>query len=82
MNHPARAYLVDLSAAPRFEALTIVRLRRTVITDEGVEVPQGTKGTIVAVWAAGEAYEVEFAAPHQGLATVDVEHLEATQDRG
>ena len=82
MSHPARAYLVDLSAAPRFEALASVRLRRTVTTDEGVEVPQGTTGTIVAAWSEGGAYEVEFAAPHQGLATVDVEDLEAAQDRG
>ncbi len=82
MNRSARAYLVDLSAAPRFETLALVRLRRSVVTDEGADVPVGTLGTIVAVWAAGAAYEVEFAAPYEGSATVDVEDLEAVQDRG
>lgn len=50
--------------------LSVVEVLRDVETDEGTTVPAGTHGTIVGTWAGGEAYEVEFASPVVGLATV------------
>ena len=42
--------------------------------------PRHTIGTIVGTWAGGEAYEVEFARPVNGLATVEAHNLKASED--
>lgn len=47
----------------------LVRLRRPVLSHEG-EFPQGSLGTVIAVWASGEAYEVEFDSPFQAVVTL------------
>ena len=57
--------------------LSMVALLRDVMTDDGVTVPAGTEGTIVGIWANGEAYEVEFDEPVVGNATVRVDALRA-----
>ena len=72
MNAPVLTYHFTAPAVRAFSELDEVRLLHAVSTDEGVEVPTGTEGTVVAVWADGAAYEVEFDA---GLATVDAEKL-------
>ena len=66
----------DPQPAPLAE-LSVVEILRDVETDDGVTVPAGSRGTIVAIWADGEAYEVEFARPVVGLATVIGAHLQA-----
>jgi hypothetical protein len=55
--------------------LSVVALLREVVTDDGVTVPAGTEGTIVGVWADGEAYE--FDEPVVGNATVRADALRA-----
>ena len=51
-----------------FKRLDLVCLLAPVRTKDGEEVPADTFGTVMAVYADAEAYEVEFVA---GLATVD-----------
>ena len=73
------------TAAPRplrpgaLPELARVALLRAATTDDGAEVPIGSEGTIVAIWAGGEAYEVEFAEPVAGLATVDADGVRALE---
>ncbi|MCJ2050986.1 DUF4926 domain-containing protein [Methylobacterium sp. J-070] len=57
--------------------LGVVVLLRDVVTDDGVPIPAGTEGTIVGIWADGEAYEVEFDEPVAGNATVRADALRA-----
>jgi hypothetical protein len=38
-------------------------------------VPAGSRGTVVAVWDEGRAYEVEFTEPFQALGTIAAKHL-------
>ena len=70
------AYLSDCSPVTRFDELDCVRLLKAVEDMDGKRIEAGTKGTIVAIWADGEAYEVEFVRPIQALATVMAEDLE------
>ncbi|WP_237480400.1 DUF4926 domain-containing protein [Lichenibacterium dinghuense] len=74
MNAPVLTYSFDAGISRGFADLATVRLLRAVTTDEGVGIPAGTCGTVVAVYADGAAYEVEFEA---GLATVEAGALEA-----
>ncbi len=46
-----------------------------VTTDDGDQIEVGREGTVVGVWRAGAAYEVEFADPPGALATVEAAHL-------
>jgi hypothetical protein len=57
--------------------LSVVEVLRDVETDEGTVVPAGSRGTIVATWGEGAAYEIEFARPVVGLATVIASALRA-----
>lgn len=59
--------------APR--ELDRVRMLRPVASDDDVTVPEGATGTVVAVYADGEAFEVEFTEPFDTLATVDAAAL-------
>lgn len=54
--------------------LSVVALLADATTLEGDVVPAGSEGTVVATWAEGEAYEVEFTSP-VGVATVKAEDL-------
>lgn len=67
MTAPVFSYRLKPDTPATFADLDLVRLRSAVTTDDGDEVPAGTRGTVVAVYAEGAAYEVEFTA---GLATV------------
>lgn len=55
--------------------LALVELMVGSRTIEGVDVPAGRVGTVVFVYAEGEAYEVEFAEPVGTLVTVPAEHV-------
>ncbi|BCM87051.1 DUF4926 domain-containing protein [Methylobacterium indicum] len=52
-----------------------VRVTTDVTTDDGDTIAAGTEGTVVAVWNAGEAYDVEFPEPMGALATVKAADL-------
>ncbi len=67
MNAPVLTYHFDIPAQRAFADLDRVCVLGPVTTDEGEEVSAGTRGTVVAIYADGAAYEVEFEA---GLATV------------
>lgn len=64
-------------ASPLFPELSVVEVLAAIKTDDGTEVPAGTRGTIVADWGDGAAYEVEFARPVIGHATVQATLLRA-----
>ena len=57
--------------------LSVVETLCALTTDDGRPVPAGSRGTIVAVYGRGEAYEVEFAAPVVGNCTVSADRLRA-----
>ncbi|WP_288582027.1 DUF4926 domain-containing protein [uncultured Methylobacterium sp.] len=60
---------------PLFAELSVVEITRVVETDDGAIVPAGSRGTIVAIYGGGAAYEVEFARPVIGNCTLDREAL-------
>ena len=72
MNAPVLVYEVDAAEPRAFADLDEVRLLAAVTTDDGVVVPAGPEGTVVATWAEGAAFEVEF---DQGLVTVEAASL-------
>ena len=61
----------DRNAPARIEELDRVELLADVLGDDQVTVPAGSVGTVVAIWAGGAAFEVEFTRPVDALATVD-----------
>ncbi|WP_279357699.1 DUF4926 domain-containing protein [Methylobacterium indicum] len=58
-----------------FTELSVVETLRGVETDDGAAVPAGSRGTIVAIYGKGAAYEVEFARPVIGNCTIDHDAL-------
>jgi hypothetical protein len=64
-------------ATPLFAELSVVELLTAIKTDDGADVPAGSHGTVVAEWGNGAAYEVEFARPVVGNATVRATLLRA-----
>ncbi|GJE55599.1 MULTISPECIES: DUF4926 domain-containing protein [Methylobacterium] len=62
---------------PLFAELSVVETLRPVETDDGRPVPAGSRGTIVAVYGGGKAYEVEFARPVVGNCTLRADALQA-----
>ena len=59
----------------RIAALASVTLAVPVLSDEGGMVPAGAQGTVVGVWAGGDAFEVEFTQPFEALASVEASQL-------
>ena len=55
----------DFIYAP-IQELAEVSLTRAV-TVQGVSMPAGARGVVMAAYADGQAYEVEFAEPHAVL---------------
>lgn len=48
----------------------MVQLQSRVVLDDGRVLPADARGAVVAIWAAGEAYEVEFVEPFPVVVTV------------
>ena len=67
------------AAAGAIPELSLVALRRPREVEDGRIVPAGSVGTVVATWAMGKAYEVEFSKPFHALATIEHEDLELTE---
>ncbi|WP_093567334.1 DUF4926 domain-containing protein [Methylobacterium sp. 174MFSha1.1] len=61
----------DRSEPRRIEELDRVVVLADVLGDDAVPVPAGSVGTVVAIWAGGAAFEVEFTQPVDALATVE-----------
>jgi hypothetical protein len=53
-----------------FEEFTRVILTHPVEV-QGVSMPAGASGVIMAAWADGMAYEVEFESPHHVVLTIE-----------
>ncbi|GJE58540.1 DUF4926 domain-containing protein [Methylobacterium trifolii] len=53
------------------DALDEVTLAVAMRSDDGATIPEGSSGTVVGVWAGGNAFEVEFSEPFHALATVE-----------
>jgi hypothetical protein len=69
---------IDRESGPVFGELTRVMLTRPVFVQEANrELPAGSRGTVVAIWQDGKAYDVEFALPFPCLVTVRPERLAA-----
>ena len=64
------------AASQPFDELSVVAVLREVRTEEGIAIPAGTEGTVVAVYPGGLSYEVEFLQP-AGIATVRADGLRA-----
>lgn len=62
----ARTTLTETSRAKLASSLELLN---------GRELPAGSTGTIVGVWADGEAYEVEFTKPFHAVVTVTAPKL-------
>lgn len=61
----------DPADGPPIRELDRVRLLSAVTGDDAQPVPACATGTVVGIYAAGEAFEVEFTRPVDTLATVD-----------
>lgn len=62
-------------AGPPIEEFDLVRLRTPLREDE-VELPAGSVGTVVHVYANGRGYEVEFQRPLHAVVTVEAAQVE------
>lgn len=76
MNAPVSVYRFDPPMPQTFVELSRVQLVHSARTDDGIDVPAGTRGTVVGIWPGSEGYEVDFAA---GLATVEAAKLIAVE---
>lgn len=77
----ASAFVFRSQPTGPFKDLDAVRLGRSLETDDGL-MPAGSEGTVVGVWRAGAAYEVEFSEPFHAVETVNVEDLGPASARG
>jgi hypothetical protein len=59
-----------------FEELSEVVLTRPIEV-QGVSMPAGARGVVMAAWGDGLAYEVEFETPQHAVLTVEGEDLKA-----
>ncbi|WCS28918.1 DUF4926 domain-containing protein (plasmid) [Methylobacterium sp. NMS14P] len=77
MSYETMHQFRDPAAHPLFAELSVVAVLRAVETDDGLPVPAGSHGTVVAVYGGGKAYEVEFACPVVGNCTLSADALRA-----
>ena len=66
----------SLDRAPPFVELSVVTLTRDVDVD-GERLPRGATGVVVAVYADGLGYEVEFEQPFHAVVTLEAGDLNA-----
>lgn len=57
-----------------YDDFTPVSLARPIDV-QGIHMPAGARGVVMAAWADGKAYEVEFDAPRHVLLTVEAKDL-------
>jgi hypothetical protein len=73
------------SRAPRnaaFRELDRVQTLEDVAGEDGERVPEGSEGTIVAIWGDGEAFEVEFMRPVETLSAIRPDLLKLVERAG
>ena len=63
-------------SATTFDELSDVTLNHAV-DFEGRILPAGASGTVVAAYASGQAYEVEFEKPFHAVVTLDAADIHA-----
>lgn len=78
------SYSEERTHVPRERRYQIDELDRVttnapVTSDDGETIPSGSTGTVVAVWAEGKAFEVEFYRPFHALATVSIAAVECSE---
>jgi hypothetical protein len=76
---PSRPIARDRDEPRRIQELDRVVLLADVVGDDKVPVPAGSVGTVVAIWADGAAFEVEFTRPVDALATVEAALLRVVE---
>lgn len=62
--------------------LDVVTLKTPAMSDDGVMVPAGAAGTIVAVYGDAAAFGVEFETPIHALATVYPQQISSYRRAG
>lgn len=55
-----------------------VATRDVIHVDDGRDLPKGTLGVVVGIWANGKAYEIETFEPFHTVLTVRAEQLTAS----
>lgn len=65
-----------------FRELDRVETLADVIGEDGERVPVGSTGTVVAIWGAGAAFDVEFTRPVEVLAAIDPGLLRLVEHAG
>ena len=60
--------------------LDAVVLRAPVTSDDGAEISEGTRGTVLSVHNHGESYAVEFDQPDGAVATVLRNQIDLVRD--
>lgn len=68
--------MIASRAVPRFAELSVVTLVHPVAVGDRA-LPAGALGAVVAVYADGLGYEVEFEAPFHAVVTLDAADLTA-----
>lgn len=68
---PVAARGGDPAGSAPIGELDRVRLLSAVLGDDDQCIPAGSTGTVVGIYAGGDAFEVEFTQPFDALATVD-----------
>lgn len=74
---------ISPSYARTFEQAAAIRELSLVARqhlDDGRDLPSGSEGTIVATWARGAAYEVEFTKPFAMLVTLETDQFRVTAE--
>ena len=65
-----------------FRQLDRVQTLADMIGEDGERVPVGSTGTVVAIWGAGAAFDVEFTRPVETLAAIEPDLLRLVEHAG
>ena len=67
---------------PAFSEHHLVSLSSRLKLEDGRTLPAGSTGTVVGIWAEGEAFEVEFAEPFHAVVTIEASKLSRVEAGG
>ena len=67
---------------PVFAEHSLVCLSSSLELGDGRNLPAGSVGAVVGIWADGAAYEIEFAEPFHAVATVAEDRIGQASDIG